>query len=491
MSIRAPKFPKEATWLNTDEPIRLEDLKGSVVLLDFFTYCCINCMHVLPILDRLEKELEGEPFQVIGIHSGKFDQEKDVANIARAIQRHGIRHPVLVDSDHDTWSEYAVKAWPTLVLIDSDGKVAKQIAGEPTYESLLLKVKNQLAKDSAEGKLQNVKRKIRAVEPPVSSKLLHPGKVRIFPPEDKGAPHLLVISDTGHHRILLGAVSFDVEGWPRVDRVETVGTGGVGAQNGAFGVASFRRPQGVGKLGDHLYVCDTENYLLRRIDLQNRTVDTVAGSGELFGEYLDEDPLSAPLRSPWDCLGTEGSVLIAMAGAHQLWVYDPDRVSIFTVVGTGAEDHIDGKFDKAALAQPSSLYRVGNAALFVDAETSSIRIADFESQIVGTIMGKGLFDFGDRDGPLEEARLQHPLGLVSIQQYLFIADTFNNKIKRVDVSKEISETYYGDGSAEMLSEPGGIETLGDFLYVPDTNNHRILVLRISDQSCRTLDFQVG
>ncbi|MEW6777385.1 MAG: thioredoxin-like domain-containing protein, partial [Bdellovibrionota bacterium] len=174
--MQAPEFPEKATWLGTSEPLSLAGLEGHVVLLDFWTYCCINCMHVLPVLDRLEKELENEPFHVIGVHAAKFDQEKDAANIQRAMRRHGVRHPCLVDSDHDLWKQYGVRAWPTLVLVGTSGEIVETLPGEPHFDDMLGRIRKLLEASRASGTLAKKKKQIPAPAPEKDSLLSYPGK---------------------------------------------------------------------------------------------------------------------------------------------------------------------------------------------------------------------------------------------------------------------------------------------------------------------------
>ncbi|MEW6777819.1 MAG: hypothetical protein AB1405_16090, partial [Bdellovibrionota bacterium] len=320
------------------------------------------------------------------------------------------------------------------------------------------------------------------------SLLSYPGKVRFFPKGAEDSGNLLAVTDTGHHRLLLAQISFGEDGWPQVEKTEFVGSGGVGQQDGPFAAASFRRPQGVDRNGQHLYVCDTENYLLRRVDLASRTVSTVAGNGRAHGSPTGKSALHMPLRSPWDCAWVDGGLLLAMAGTHQLWGYFPEENQAFPVVGSGMENHVDGPFEECALAQPSSLHRFGQYVVFADSEVSSIRVADFDQRVVGTIVGQGLFDFGDRDGPLEQALLQHPLGTVFHQGMFFVADTFNNKIKKIDFAAKTCTTLLGDGRPGTLHEPGGIDVAGDFLYIPDTNNHRVIVAKVDGSASRILSF---
>ncbi|HEX2869201.1 MAG TPA: thioredoxin-like domain-containing protein [Ignavibacteriales bacterium] len=128
----APEFPDGLDWLNVDHPIKLSDLRGKVVLLDFWTFCCINCMHIIPDLKKLEAKYPGE-LAVIGVHSAKFLSEQETGNIRQAILRYDIEHPVVNDKDFKIWTSYGANAWPTVVLIDPRGDVVGHHSGEGVY----------------------------------------------------------------------------------------------------------------------------------------------------------------------------------------------------------------------------------------------------------------------------------------------------------------------------------------------------------------------
>jgi thiol-disulfide isomerase/thioredoxin len=126
--VRAPEFPR-AEWLNVAAPLSLKSLRGKVVLLDFWTYGCINCMHVIPDLKRLEEKY-AEELVVIGVHSAKFTNEKNTENLRRILVRYDIDHPVVNDAEFTIWRSYGARAWPTLVLIDPEGYVVGAASGE-------------------------------------------------------------------------------------------------------------------------------------------------------------------------------------------------------------------------------------------------------------------------------------------------------------------------------------------------------------------------
>src|SRR5437870_11806110 len=133
--VSAPELDGAVAWLNTAGPIRLRDLRGKIVLLDFWTLCCINCIHTLPDLARLEKKYPKE-LVVIGVHSAKFDNEKNSESIRKAILRYEISHPVVNDARMAIWRNYAVRSWPTLVLIDPEGYYLGRVSGEGNYQLL-------------------------------------------------------------------------------------------------------------------------------------------------------------------------------------------------------------------------------------------------------------------------------------------------------------------------------------------------------------------
>ena len=488
--VRAPELAGADAWLNTEQPLTLEALRGRVVLLDFWTYCCINCMHVLPDLKYLEEKYRDRPFVVVGVHSGKFSQEKDAGNIRQAILRHNISHPVAVDSAYKIWNAYGVQSWPTLVLIDPQGYIVGRLSGEGHRAQLDKAIATLLAQSGTEGTLaQPMKFRLEsdAAQPSV---LQFPGKVLA-----DAAGQRLFISDTNHHRVLVA----DLDGNVR----EAVGTSVAGLRDGPYEKAQFRQPQGLALSADGgtLYVADTENHALRAVDLNNRTVQTLAGSGRQAATISRDSGVGkqTELSSPWDLARVGESLYIAMVGPHQIWVYDLKSKRIRVFAGTGREAATDGASEGAAFAQPSGIATDGKHLYVADAESSSIRRVDAAPHgQTKTIAGSGeLFDFGQRDGVGRSARFQHPLGVALSDDGLFVADTFNHLIRRVDVRTGEVTTWLGTGRAELgtpsdigLYEPGGLSVAGDTLYIADTNHHRILAVGIPTKEVRTLSVTI-
>jgi thiol-disulfide isomerase/thioredoxin len=466
----APELDGAIAWLGVDRPLTIADLRGQVVVLDFWTYCCINCMHVLPLLAELERELAGQPFAVVGVHSAKFDGERDPARILAAMRRHGVEHPVAVDSDLAIWRRYDVHGWPTLVVIRPNGKIAGYAPGEPDPQLLRRAVRAVLEEARADGSLARAPLSFKPVAKTSRGPLAFPGKVAALP--DGG----LVVADSGHHRVLGLGPDGEVR-W-------TAGSGLRGWADGPFAAAAFADPQGLAPTpdGEAVYVADARNHAVRRIDLSAKTVETVAGTGALGGEPLPEGPLPArraALRSPWDvALSADGEILyIALAGSHQIAALDVARGELRRLSGSGRESIVDGEPDDAAFAQPSGLALHRRTLYVADSEVSGVRAVDVEGGRARTLVGTGLFDFGDRDGPLEGARLQHPLHVLveAGGTAVLVADTYNHKLKRIDLAADAISTFYAGAGELALHEPGGLARLkSGELVVADTNADRLL-----------------
>jgi thiol-disulfide isomerase/thioredoxin len=481
--VRAPELAGGRGWLNTDRPLTLAGLRGKVVLLDFWTYGCVNCMHVIPDLKRLEAKYPKE-LVVIGVHSAKFENEKETENIRRIVLRYGVEHPVVNDADFRIWNAYAVRAWPTLVVIDPAGYVVGYASGEGNYD-VLDKAVAELADDARrrgtldERPLKLALEKAKTGDLP----LAFPGKILADERGDR-----LFISDSNHNRVVVTRLDGTL--------LYTVGSGARGRADGDFARATFDGPQGLALDGDALYVADTRNHLLRRVDLKSRAVETVAGTGEQLRDYrvnLETLP-SVPLSSPWDLYVQGGTLYVAMAGPHQIWQLDlkTRRPSVFA--GSGREARLDGTREEAAFAQPSGLAGDGRTLYVADSESNIIRaVGEGAGGEVLTLAGGDLFEFGDRDGQGDDVRLQHPLGLALYDGRLFIADTYNHKLKVLDPKTRKVSTFAGtgkpgqaDGARPEFYEPGGISVARGRLYVADTNNHAVRVVDLSTKQTTTL-----
>jgi thiol-disulfide isomerase/thioredoxin len=515
---RAPSLDGGIEWINTAGPIDLKQLRGKFVILDFWTYCCINCMHILPQLKKLEHAYPNE-LVVIGVHSAKFENEQDSRNIREAVERYEIEHPVVNDARHVIWDKYGVESWPTLCVIDPEGNLVVKNGGEVDFDTLDKFFKKNLPYYQRKNLLKP--------SPPLPTgesagfqvpptPLRFPGKLLADEKTDR-----LYISDSNHNRIVVAKLDGTL--------VETIGSGRIGAADGDYEKASFDHPQGLALTADALYVADTENHLLRKVDLKKKLVHTIAGTGSQGRgwpgiEDLVEGtgprktkhrfvgaPLKTAINSPW-ALWVQGHVLyIAMAGPHQIWEMSLSKPEIGPFAGNGREDIVDGphlptqpfEMGFCSFAQPSGLSSDGKVLYVADSEGSSIRAVPFDpTKDVQTVVGTAwlpagrLFSFGDVDGQGQRIRLQHALDVLYHDGLLYVADTYNNKIKVVDPRQATSRTLAGTGKpgAEdepaAFDEPAGLAYAGGKLYVADTNNHAIRTIDLKhDNRVATLEIQ--
>lgn len=491
LGVRAPELAPNLGWLNTDRPLRFADeLRGQIVVLDFWTYCCINCIHILPDLAFLEEKYADQPVQFIGVHSAKFSNEASTETIRAAILRYEIKHPVVVDDGMKIWRQFAVRSWPTLVVVDPRGYVIGAVAGEGNREVIDSTISQALQQSRANGTLAQGPLELRRegmVQ--ATSGLAFPGKVLA----DEKTKRLYV-ADSNHNRIVIAEWP-DENGHSRV--LQVVGRGQVGREDGPSQRAAFNHPQGLATGHNKLYVADTENHLIRAIDLNTYNVSTVCGTGEMTNDRAGGGMgIEQGLNSPWD-LAIEGSTLyVAMAGTHQIWRVDLPVGFARALAGSGRENIVDGPTETAALAQPSGICILGGKIFFADSEVSAIRGIDMASEQVFTVIGEGLFSFGDIDGTYPEARLQHPLGVTAWKSALVIADTYNHKVKLVDPGARSVRTILGsgkpgtitDGGGPAFFDPGGLNVAGDDLFVADTNNHRVVRINLVTKKWHEVTF---
>ena len=458
--VRAPELIGRGGWVNTKHDLSLKSLKGKVVLLDFWTFCCINCLHVLEELRPLEQRF-GDDLVVIGVHSPKFEHERDHEALVRAVARYDVGHPVLDDPDRSTWDQYGVRAWPTLVLVDPTGYAVAAVSGEGNAAALEKTIAKMIEEHRTAGTLNTAS--IETLPPAVGGgPLRFPGKVAT------GPNGLFAITDSGHNRIIIARAN---EAGDEAEVLAVAGKGARGAEDGGFSDATFTDPQGLLFLGARtLLVADTGNHLIRRLDVVSETVETVAGTGAQARRDATVGPAKrTALNSPWDLELWDGVVAIAMAGSHQLWALDLEKEEVGVLAGSGIENLVDGPAQVAAMAQPSGLSSGDGKLWIVDSETSSLRYLDRSGRL-STSIGTGLFDFGYKDGSADDALLQHPLGVVATPEGLLICDTYNSALRRYDSRSDQLVTL----AREDLSEPSGAAILGGELLVADTNNHRIV-----------------
>jgi thiol-disulfide isomerase/thioredoxin len=528
-------------WLNTGgKSLDLEALRGKIVLLDFWTFCCINCLHVLDELRPLEEQYS-DVLVTVGVHSPKFEHEADPVALAAAVERYEIHHPVLDDPELETWKAYTARAWPTLVVIDPEGYIVAHLSGEGHADGLAVLIPELIAEHEAKGTLHRGSGPYVAPEP-TSGTLRFPGKALFLPagrgsapqgtsdggsaagaagsssasngsaPNGAAAHGSWLVTDTGHHRLVELDTDFQTV-------LGTYGSGTKGYVDGpAAGddaAARFNEPQGLvllpedvaAKAGYDVVIADSVNHRLRGLSLTDGKASTVAGNGVQrlletgparvdedaagFTGRLSEHPLEVSLSSPWDLVWSRklNAVVVAMAGTHQIFSFDPLAGAVSIVAGNGLEGLLDGPAHEAWFAQPSGLAEDADGNIWVaDSETSALRkliIGEDGTVTVESAVGKGLFDFGFRDGPAAEARLQHPLGVTVLPDgSVAIADTYNGAVRRYDPSSGTVSTL-----ARGLLEPSDVivdhtQSAGSepLLVVVEANQHQLVYVPIPKEA---------
>ena len=414
---------------------------------------------------------------IIGVHSAKFPNEREAAALRHAVRRLQITHPVVNDAEFAIWQRYGVRAWPTLVLLDPAGYVVTTLAGEGNGAALDALIGELIAEHRAAGTLHEGPAPAAPSDGPDNALLAFPSKVAV-----DSATGALAIADTGHHRVLIA----DPDGTVRT----LVGTGGPGLTDGPFAQATFRHPQGLAFYAGALYIADTENHLIRRVDLLTKRVETVAGTGQQAHGPLrlaEGEALATDLNSPWDLVALNGILYIAIAGCHQVWGLDLTQGTLECVCGTGREALEDGPRLEACMNQPSGITTDGTLLYVADSEASAIRSIDPRpGGWIRTLVGAGLFEFGDRDGGGKSVRLQHPLGVAALDGRIYLADTYNHRIKVLFPSLRQVDSVFGtgrpgtaEGSVAQFFEPGGLAAAPGRLYIADTNNHRICLAELA------------
>ncbi|MER6212718.1 NHL domain-containing thioredoxin family protein [Streptomyces sp. NPDC001674] len=465
--VRAPELIGKGGWLNTGgKELTLADLRGKCIVVDFWTFCCINCLHVLDELRELE-EKHRDTVVVIGVHSPKFVHEAEHAAVVDAVERYEVHHPVLDDPELATWKQYAVRAWPTLVVIDPEGYVVAQHAGEGHAHAIARLVEELEAEHEAKGTLRRGDGPYVAPEP-VATDLRFPGKALVLPSGN------LLVSDSTRHQL----VELDADGESVVRRI--------GSGERGFGPDSFSEPQGLALLPDgRVVVADTVNHALRVFDPAGGTVETVAGTGRQWwqGSPTSGPALEVDLSSPWDVAWWQGRVWIAMAGVHQLWTWDPEAGTVQVAAGTTNEGLVDGPAAEAWFAQPSGLAAAGDRLWVADSETSALRYVEPDGEggyAVRSAVGTGLFDFGHRDGDAAQALLQHPLGVTALPDgSVAVCDTYNHALRRYDPATGQVTTLATD-----LREPSDAVLAGEDIVVVESARHRLTRLRLPEEAVR-------
>ncbi len=468
--IPVPELPVDMDWFNVQEPVRLGSQRGRVVLLNFWTASSIACQHMIHDLDWLQRKYT-DRLLVIGIHAPKFAHERAIDQVQKAVNRLHIHHPVANDPDLHIWRQYRASVWPSTVMIDPEGGVVGMLRGTGHRQTLDNLIGSHLEFAERRGLIPE-QPLARECEPERSAVVLFPGRIL-------ATPGRLYISDSGHNRIL------ETDHHGRVLRA--FGSHSPGLVDAAGIFAAFSNPQGLCLDGDFLYVADAGNHAIRRIDLIAGEVTTIAGNGMhgVMNQAWYEDPRQVSLNTPWSLLMLGGRLLVTMAGQHQLWLMDLSSNRLQLLAGSGEPGLRDGVQGGAVMAQPTGLAADAGFVYITDSDSSALRRLDRSTGRIDTLIGRGIFENGDTDGILDRVQWQYPLDVCTGEAagILYVADTYNNKIKRIDLdAKTVSSLYL----AHELDEPGGVYVHGGRLWIANTNAHEILCVDLASGICQAV-----
>jgi sugar lactone lactonase YvrE len=467
--VAAPELPDSLQWINAAEPPSLAALRGRVVLLHFWTFDSVNCANALADLRYLESKFH-DGLSVIGVHTPKYEYQRQAAPVLKAVNRCHIRHPVANDPDYALWRGYGVQSWPSFAVIDAQGRFAGLLVGEGRREEAEGMI-GQLLDEAAASDLRVYESSVATVRPEPRMPLQFSAKVL-------ATPTALWIADSGNNRIL------ECDHGGRI--VRQFGTGSAALVDGRGREAAFNNPQGLALMADALYVADSGNHCIRRVALQSSEVGTVAGTGSLGHDLPGEatDPRQTRMSAPTDLVAVEGKLYITISGQHQVWVLDPARNRLAVLAGNGRLGLHDGDGIDASFAQPSGIAVFDRQLIVADAASSAIRSINLDDRQVSTLIGAGPYEFGDVGGKREVARLQNPLGLcVDPRGLAFVADSYNGRIKALNLRtgeiRPLNLPYH-------LHEPSGISMAANALWVANTNAHEVVRVDLATGQIRRI-----
>ena len=467
--IAAPELPLSLDWVNTDTSPNLAALHGRVTLIHFWTFDCINCRNVLPDLRYLENKYH-DGLSVIGVHTPKFEYQRHHEPVLKAVNRNHIRHPVANDPEYLLWQAYGVESWPTLAVIDAQGQLAALLPGEGRRQEADTLIAHLLDEAAAQD-LRVYESGIATVRPEAHAPLRFPSRLAV-------GESSLWISDSGHNRILECTHDGRI--------LRQYGSGNPGYWDGRGRDAGFTDPQGLAVGKDVLFVADIGNHALRRVRLLSGDVDTLVGTGmpghDLPNENLE--PAKVAMSAPSDVAVLGDNVYIAVSGQNQIWQLDMVHNKLVVLAGSGQLGLTDGVGVTASFAQPSSLSLIGQQLVVADAAASAVRLLRLLDNRVSTLVGTGLYDFGDAAGKREDARLQHPLAVCAdARGLIFVADSYNGKIKAINMRSGDVRTL---NLPYRLQEPAGLALGAGALWVANTNAHEILRVDLGSGQIRRL-----
>ncbi len=473
--------------LNYPDSLTLTKLRGKIVVLDFWTYSCVNCLKIILPMKKLQQKF-ADDVVFLSVHSPKYASEKPDKMVQAAMRRYNITNPVINDPENKIWTKYGVGSWPTFVVIGIDGQIVREFTGDRSLTALKTQLETLVKSARVSGKLKQERILPKPLAFESKPGLCGPGKIAADPQHQR-----LFVTNTGKNQVL----EIELVGRDKSKaNVRIIGDSRGGFSDGSFKDCRFNHPEGLAVYGNTVYVADADNHAIRAIDLESKTVSTVVGNGQAQNsrDTLEFSFKKARLDTPWDLLVLNGKIYIAMAGAHQIWSLDPEAQKLSRLAGTGTEDLLDGSSHEAALAQPSSLASDGQNIYFTDSESNSIRLIDLSKNKISTLIGKGMSFCGDKDGVCRDALLTHPEGIAFANNSLFVADSFNNKVKRIDLTNKLVCTLAGsglagneDGDFPSFNQPAGLALMNGVLYVADRNNDQIRCIDLARNCATTLN----
>ena len=468
----APDLPDSLQWLNAPAPVHAVAQQGWLTALAFVnagSTWSLQKLHDLQLLCAKHPQR----LRALVVHVPRFDHERDAQRVQRRLQRHGINLPVAIDADWVAWQHYGIYAWPSVLLVDGAGRVQASLHGDGPVAELDARVQafeSELLPDAYDEMTESAPRQ-REVELPLR-----------FPIGLAVTPQLLYVADSGHHRIL------ECNHAGRILR--QFGSGDRDFVDGTMGAAAFRRPHGICLLRDVLYVADTGNHAVRRINLRSGDVDTLCGNGRV-GTPVEgpiSDPRSVSLDGPRAVAAVHDQLFIALSGDNRIWSYDLGRARLTYRAGSGELKVRDGTSTYAAFAQPVALAAVQQTLYVCDAVGSAIRSLQLRDDSVQTLVGQGPWQFGHADGARTIAQLQDPqaIALDPDAPLLWIADTGNDRLRGLRLGG-------GDLTSLELSQPlhapAGLAVGEGAVWIADTDAHA--VLRVDPQTGKVQHLPIG
>ncbi|WP_312913300.1 hypothetical protein [Stenotrophomonas sp.] len=449
---RAVDLPKSGIWLNA-APATLQELRGRPVVLAFVNGASVWSMQRVAEVARWQARNPGR-LQLLVVQVPRFEFEREPQQSLKLLRRHGVSAPIVLDAHWDTWRQFEVQSWPTLVLLDAYGQERERLVGagaelDRALSGLCEGVPRPLEDDDA--------REINA----------EPRLPLLFPAGLVATAERLYVADTGHHRIL------ECNHAGRILR--QFGLGSADLINGGLGEAAFNRPQGLALVRDVLYVADTGNHALRRINLTSGQVDTLCGNGRVGA------PSAGVLAQPWDSalnhpVGVavaDNQIYVAMAGDNHIWSYDLGAKELRWRAGAGPVEVRDGSGHLAAFAQPCSVVAVQHTLYVADALGSAIRSVQLRNDLVQTLVGQGPWESGNVDGPRLRARLQYPqaLAMGPDSPLLWIADAGNGSLRTLRLGGGDLSTV---NLPRRLHGPAALAVAAGAIWIAEADAHAVL-----------------